>query len=769
MKILFFTPYIWWKLHALVDISLYHGLKLRGHDVDLISCDGFLPECDLYWEATNNIKDSNTCLRCTNFSKNILNWSHIPEHFLGQYVDILKIKEFEIFIDTLKDEALLDVKWLDYNISEWVISSVNSHFRCNGISLNDKKHVATLRKYLLGAIKLIHAIEKFFEGNSPDTIVMFNGRMAPTRVMLEIALSRNIKVICHERGAQNESIQFYENENCIGISKNKLITELWNGIPLNRFELEKVSQWINNRMAGKNLSFRPFNIGNNLDELSPIIQKAKNDSMRIWTLFSSSTDEIIADKHIFSSSFDSQEEWIQNTIQYAIQNPDVLLLIKAHPNIGSSTSVGVNQSEISFFSKLKELHFENVIIIMPGDNVSTYSLIDICDLGLCSVSTVSIELASKGVPVICSMNSQFTLLKTIKYVSDKNEYFNILNTYKNSFLSHDEKLDLKIKAFRYIYANYYRVQLHYPLIKMPDINSGELDVKSINDFQRGNFDCLDEAVDYVSGLKSLVPVPNSYFDAINIQQERNYFEEQANYKNLNLKREFYFSVVIPCFNYASYLNKCLQSVANQTFNNFEIIIVNDGSLDNSLEVATSFQKNNPHIKITIISQQNSGQPAISRNVGIKVALGKYILPLDADDRINASYLENAYEQIVFNESKLDLIYFDVLFEHEGGFKREIPGSFDSKELKVKNQLCYASIYSKELWLKVGGYRENVKGYEDWDFWLACSLLKPNVKYVNKVGLIYNAKVDGLYSVALDNHKKLYQKIIDNNPSAYIDV
>ena len=96
------------------------------------------------------------------------------------------------------------------------------------------------------------------------------------------------------------------------------------------------------------------------------------------------------------------------------------------------------------------------------------------------------------------------------------------------------------------------------------------------------------------------------------------------------------SVIIPCYNYARYLEECIASIAEQTFKNYEIIIVNDGSTDNSLEVADKIKINNKSIKITIINQTNSGQPAISRNNGIKKAKGKYILCLDADDKIKSN-------------------------------------------------------------------------------------------------------------------------------------
>ena len=99
------------------------------------------------------------------------------------------------------------------------------------------------------------------------------------------------------------------------------------------------------------------------------------------------------------------------------------------------------------------------------------------------------------------------------------------------------------------------------------------------------------------------------------------------------------SVIIPCFNYAHYLIEAVTSVLNQTYQNFEIIIVNDGSTDNFHEVAELILSEYDQNKIKILSQKNAGQPAIVRNNGIKEAKGKYILCLDADDKIHVNFLE----------------------------------------------------------------------------------------------------------------------------------
>ena len=102
----------------------------------------------------------------------------------------------------------------------------------------------------------------------------------------------------------------------------------------------------------------------------------------------------------------------------------------------------------------------------------------------------------------------------------------------------------------------------------------------------------------------------------------------------------FFSVIIPLYNKEKYIKNTLKNVLKQTFKNFEIIIINDGSTDNSLKEAQLVSDN----RITIYTQKNSGV-SDARNFGIKKARGEYIALLDADDIWNTNHLEEHYNSI----------------------------------------------------------------------------------------------------------------------------
>lgn len=119
------------------------------------------------------------------------------------------------------------------------------------------------------------------------------------------------------------------------------------------------------------------------------------------------------------------------------------------------------------------------------------------------------------------------------------------------------------------------------------------------------------------------------------------------------------SVIVPVYNVEKYLKRCLESLSNQTFRDFEIIAVNDGATDSSLSILEDYAKDEKRLKI--ISQENQGLSG-ARNTGMKKAIGEYIYFLDSDDAIHPQCLEIAYNFLT--KEKADLFCFN--YEHSDG-------------------------------------------------------------------------------------------------------
>ncbi|MBE6501043.1 MAG: glycosyltransferase [Methanobrevibacter thaueri] len=133
------------------------------------------------------------------------------------------------------------------------------------------------------------------------------------------------------------------------------------------------------------------------------------------------------------------------------------------------------------------------------------------------------------------------------------------------------------------------------------------------------------------------------------------------------------SVVIPVYNVEKYLKECLDSVCNQTLENIEIICVNDGSTDSSLDILNDYAERDGRIKI--ISQSNRGLGA-SRNTGLREASGKYVYFLDSDDYIDLTCLEKLVSNADSNDSDVVLFKFQNVDDHKNLHKRGVDFKID---------------------------------------------------------------------------------------------
>jgi glycosyltransferase involved in cell wall biosynthesis len=189
------------------------------------------------------------------------------------------------------------------------------------------------------------------------------------------------------------------------------------------------------------------------------------------------------------------------------------------------------------------------------------------------------------------------------------------------------------------------------------------------------------------------------------------------------------SIIIPCFNQGNYLEEAIGSIVQVKDKNiYQIIIVNDGSTDAPTLLKLKELTDKGYL---VIHQDNKGLGA-ARNAGIKASSGKYILPLDCDNKIRPEYLPYSIFTLE-NEQGVDVVYSD------GEYFGERTGTFKSREfnlqiLMVENYIDACAVFRKSVWEEVGGYDEKMPamGLEDWDFWLNIAFHGAQFKYIEKV-------------------------------------
>ena len=172
------------------------------------------------------------------------------------------------------------------------------------------------------------------------------------------------------------------------------------------------------------------------------------------------------------------------------------------------------------------------------------------------------------------------------------------------------------------------------------------------------------------------------------------------------------SVIIPVYNTEKYLSETLNSVMGQSITDIEIVCVDDGSTDNSLQILEQYQKNDSRIKI--IKQSNQGV-VTARNTGISQSKGDLIYLLDSDDLIDKHLLEKSYRAII--EKRGDIITTRVYLFGEANREMILPTP-NKLNMSLDNCLPNAALFSRTLFEKSGGFDTAFdKGLEDYDFWL----------------------------------------------------
>jgi glycosyltransferase involved in cell wall biosynthesis len=229
------------------------------------------------------------------------------------------------------------------------------------------------------------------------------------------------------------------------------------------------------------------------------------------------------------------------------------------------------------------------------------------------------------------------------------------------------------------------------------------------------------------------------------------------------------SVIVPCYNQGQYLTETLDSVYNQTFQNWECIIVDDDSPDNTKAIAEDFCKKDDRF---VYLHKTNGGLSSARNFGIKHSTGYYILPLDSDDKIHNTFLEKAF-RILESNSDIKVVYSRVMAfgSCKGEFK--LP-SYSLERLMGQNCIVCTALYRKEDYDKTVGYNENMKyGFEDWDFWLSMMENGGRVYQIPEFLFFYRQKeksmvknitieqCDYLRRTIWENHRKLYSELFLN--------
>lgn len=221
------------------------------------------------------------------------------------------------------------------------------------------------------------------------------------------------------------------------------------------------------------------------------------------------------------------------------------------------------------------------------------------------------------------------------------------------------------------------------------------------------------------------------------------------------------SVIVPCYNSGEYLDGMLASLRAQTYQDFEVIVVNDGSTD----PATLTKLTEIESAVRVVHQENRYLPG-ARNTGFREARADFVLPLDCDDRLEPEFLAETLAAIGGAGGDVGFVYTHMRLT--GTTSRNFETHCSRFDQLFLNHLPYCLLVRKAAWQKVGGYDETMRsGLEDWEFNIA--LLRAGYRWIEipKPLFIYTVRSDGmLLSTSARRQATLWRRIRAKYPELY---
>jgi hypothetical protein len=504
-RVLCYSPYGRWSLHAQWEMTILHGLRQRGADVQYVLCDGLFTDCDVFWEAT----EPRTPLACVGCQAQVT--QHVARMgmdftWLGRYLQLEERREAQRWAAGLAREELAGARYGEWAVADWVIGSIHSHFRSSVLDVTDPAVEATFRSYLFSGLVACFALDRLLADHAPDVLFTFSGRLSSTRVALELARARGIRVVCHERGPRRDTLMLTEDESCLGLDGWRRYWAEWADVPLSAEELDEITDHLSDREHGLKMSWHAFTVA------PQSIQAARDelglrDEAPTWVLFTSSDDEVASEKG-WEGDFDSQLAWIERTIAWAALNPGIDLVLRVHPNTGSRRSTGRNRRQLAELEELGGSLPPNVRMVGPEDELSTYTLMNLATVGLVYSSTVGLELACKGKATVMAAGSFVTGLPFVHTVERAAEYEPMLDALAQvpAGAVFDDVARL---AMRYAYGYFIRCVVPFPLVKMNSSVTGALQWRDVAQLEPGADAGLDRCARILLEGEPVGPPPTA--------------------------------------------------------------------------------------------------------------------------------------------------------------------------------------------------------------------------------------------------------------------
>ena len=473
------------------DRVLSYALRLRGAEIVPIYCDAVQSfECNVWGGVWKGQSFEESCRNCVNQSQKLWQNSRIPALKLSQYLQGDEIEEI-----TARTEHLDAEQWVTYTEDDLPFGAWAKDILVNNHVVGDYHLVTNYHflglAYLRNLLLLKVAYERIIDGVKPDRVIANDSYYGMWAILQKLCERKGIPFYSQWSGARQGTWCYAHNDAAMNLDFSKP-WKSFSQIPLSERQKNKARSWLDGLSSGKEMVFDKASLAEHhtdrfdLSRIVPDKPTALLAANVIWDL------SALNKQVIFAGMID----WIAETIHWFAAHPEFQLIIKPHPG-ELNPFIPATEERVEVGLSRRGVHLPgNVFLLSPKANVTVYQLFPVVQVGLVHTTTVGIEMAARGMPVITTAKSPYRGFGFTIDPFSQEEYFELLERtlLGEKILNLDSQIDL-VHKFILFYRYHYSTKIDimdYAWGKTP-----RLKVKSLQELLPGKNPYRDYIIDSI--------------------------------------------------------------------------------------------------------------------------------------------------------------------------------------------------------------------------------------------------------------------------------
>lgn len=498
-KVLFTQSFCVYPPCFVHDKLLAIALRLRGFEVTAAFCDGVQKnrECGVFggvWQRQRNFDEN--CAYCQERSKKL--WAFLPQDKIFRYSAYLSAGDYD-----WSERILLSLQlgeWVSFvlpgglELGKWAKDYLVNNYVVADYTLIPE-HEALGRCHLKNLLLAYRASERIMNRVKPNRIISNDSFYGIWKIWEVLAAARGIPFYSHWSGTRRGGWCYAYGAPAMNLD----FSVAWPNFSketLTDVEALRVERWLTDRAGGEDMILDTASLSsfkNEKFELSQVDPKKPTALMLTNTIW----DLAALNKEVFTAGM---MEWVVDTIDWFAAHPDYQLILKPHP-LELHPTIPATRESIAFALKKNRVVIpSNVFVLSPKVALTAYNLMPFCKVGLVFTSTVGMEMAARGFPVITAGRAHYRGYGFTLDPANKMEYFHTLK----GVLSRDSEMDTSFAASlarKYIKFNFFHYYTKTGLFEFRHDRDGDividLYVKNIEHLRKGHYEHFDYIVERI--------------------------------------------------------------------------------------------------------------------------------------------------------------------------------------------------------------------------------------------------------------------------------